>query len=75
MEKKLLTLENSTKRGGMGPNMCYLCFNEMEIVSHLLIHCQFTKDAWKEIKKVFNFNFCWNSLDLLICFKNVLEKD
>lgn len=36
---KILTTKNYIKRGGMGPNVCYMCLNGKESISHLLIHC------------------------------------
>ena len=59
----------------MGPNICYLCFKGEETISQLLVHCQFTQDVWNELKKVYNFDLCWNFIDLLSCFKNIMEKD
>lgn len=37
LEEIILTTNNYIKRGGMGPNIFYLCFREEEIISHFLV--------------------------------------
>lgn len=50
LENKILTWDNFLKRGGNGPNVCILCFMDVESVDHIMIHCKFTKEVWQEVR-------------------------
>ena len=38
MENKILTSDNYMKKGGNGPNICLLCFQEEEFVENIMVH-------------------------------------
>jgi hypothetical protein len=47
LNNKLLTLDVGIKRGWIGPNMCSLCKNQEEFVSHLFISCVYAEKVMK----------------------------
>jgi hypothetical protein len=47
MHKKLLTGENLTKRGIIGPHRCPMCCNAPETTDHLFVDCHFAQEVWK----------------------------
>lgn len=60
MENKIITWDNFLKRGGMGLNICLLCYSHGEIVDHLMVHCPFTKIVWQEVKLALNIAQNWD---------------
>ena len=44
--RKVLTGENLTKRGIVGPHRCPLCCNEEETIDHLFIDCTYATQVW-----------------------------
>jgi hypothetical protein len=51
LEQRILTWENLVKRGFLGPRKCVLCGKDEEIVLHLFVKCNFTKDIWTLVLK------------------------
>ena len=47
MHMKLLTGENLTKRGIIGPHRCPMCCNAPETTDHLFVDCPFAQEVWK----------------------------
>jgi hypothetical protein len=47
MHRKLLTGENLTKRGIIGPHRCPMCCNAPETTDHLFVDCSFAQEVWK----------------------------
>lgn len=74
LENKIPAVDNHTKHGGMGPNICLLCCQEVEIVMHLMVLCPFTRFVWQEIKKVHNITAFWEGAYLNSCFQNWFNK-
>jgi hypothetical protein len=58
LKDSILTGANYKKRGGIGPVVCSICLQDDETTEHLLIHCEVTKNIWKEILKALNFPEC-----------------
>ena len=49
MHNKLLMENNITKRGIEGPSRCALCNVDLEIATHLFLHCKVAIQIWKAI--------------------------
>ena len=48
---KVLTWDNFTKSGGIGPNICVLCLSKGESINHIFVH--FSLRRFGRILKVF----------------------
>ncbi|OVA11911.1 Reverse transcriptase zinc-binding domain [Macleaya cordata] len=46
---KIPTIDTLRKRGMCIPNCCYLCGRNNESASHLLLHCNYSKEVWNLI--------------------------
>jgi hypothetical protein len=44
----ILTWDNLTKRGFVGPSICMLCWEEAETMNHLLNTCPYTTQVWDQ---------------------------
>lgn len=51
-QNKIISQQNSQKKGIACPDQCCLCRNEGEYVDHIFIGCQFTKNIWNLVLKV-----------------------
>ncbi|OVA18949.1 Reverse transcriptase zinc-binding domain [Macleaya cordata] len=60
-----MTLDNLKKRGHHIANGCYLCLEQEESPSHLLLHCTYSHKIWDEI--IPQFGWCW------VCPSSVLS--
>ena len=60
-----MTRDNFQKRGGIGPNICILCFLVVESMDHLFVNCPFTMWIWNEVAFTLNVTerWCLDSLD------------
>jgi hypothetical protein len=47
LKDQILTSANFRKRGGIGPVVCSLCFQDDETIDHLFIHYEYTQIIWK----------------------------
>jgi hypothetical protein len=61
---KVLTWDLLQKRNKHGLCMCFLCRNEDERISHLLIHCLYSQQVWIEVEFFTGTPNVWN-LDLV----------
>jgi hypothetical protein len=61
---KILTWDILLHRGWMGPNMCFLCHNNSETISHIFLDCPFTKSIWHKIFLVLNLKKMWTGTNL-----------
>lgn len=43
---KISTLDVLRRKGMYLPNICLLCYQNEESVSHTLIHCPFSREVW-----------------------------
>jgi hypothetical protein len=59
LEQNILTWENLSKRGFVGPSKCVLCGLKEETVKHLFVECKFTKDIWFYLQKELNCKGNW----------------
>uniref|UniRef100_A0A5B7BYZ2 Reverse transcriptase zinc-binding domain-containing protein n=1 Tax=Davidia involucrata TaxID=16924 RepID=A0A5B7BYZ2_DAVIN len=50
------TLDNFQKRGYSLVNRCYMCKEEEEMTSHLVLHCEVARELWILI---FSMTRCW----------------
>jgi hypothetical protein len=73
MENKILTWDNLQQKGWEGPSRCQLCKKETENISHLFIHCSFTKSVWERIQIGQKIKKVWEGNTLSDCFKNWTE--
>ena len=46
MHKKVLTGENLTKRGFLGPYRCCLCEQDVETLAHIFVGCAHAQKVW-----------------------------
>lgn len=65
---KLLTWDVLNRRGWEGHGLCLLCRHSSEDVSHLLVHCHFTKEVWKCLVSHFSVMATWSGSNLSDCF-------
>lgn len=49
-----------------GPSWCSLCKNEGDFTLHLLLHCSFTRLAWKEATWLLDYNSIWQGNSIVI---------
>jgi hypothetical protein len=54
-ENRILTWDNLSKRGLIGPSRCVLCGEREESLNHLMVDCLFTKEVWKSILNELSF--------------------
>jgi hypothetical protein len=73
-ENKILTWENLTKRGMIGPSRCVMCGDKEETLNHLLVECHFTKDIWISILKELKLKRNWGGGHLSECFQNWIKE-
>jgi hypothetical protein len=59
LEQRIITWENLVKRGFLGPRRCVLCGKSEELVYHLFVDCNFTKDIWYTIHKDLKLESVW----------------
>jgi hypothetical protein len=62
----ILTWDNLSKRGFVGPSMCLLCGEVEETMEHLLSSCHYTAQIWDQVALVMQ-------LLPLLCYNNILE--
>jgi hypothetical protein len=49
IENKVLTWDNSLKRGWVGLGWCVLCRGSEEMVQHLFVNCSYTQKVWHAV--------------------------
>ena len=54
LQEKILTTDNLLKKGFKIFNRCYLCENDVESITHLTLHCSFTKNIWDRVYGLLN---------------------
>jgi hypothetical protein len=69
-ENKILTWDNLTKRGMIGPSRCALCGAKEESLNHLMVDCLFTKDIWNSILNELKLKRKWGGGLLYECYHN-----
>lgn len=57
MLAKFPTMDSLQKRGFYLPSICLLCYQEAELVSHLLSHCLFSWEIWCSLSDYFGMTF------------------
>lgn len=40
------------------PNRCILCKNQLETVSHLFLHCPFSREVWDSLTRDLGISWC-----------------
>jgi len=73
-EQKIVTWENLTKRGLIGPSRCVLCGENEETMNHLFVECHFAKDIWTLILKELKLNRFWVGGQIIECFQFWIRK-
>ncbi|CAN1229638.1 Putative ribonuclease H protein At1g65750, partial [Linum perenne] len=53
--KKIATIDNLQKRGMQMPNMCVLCYEDLESVDHIMLSCAFTLKVWARLSSRLSF--------------------
>jgi hypothetical protein len=69
-ENKILTWDNLQQRGWEGPGWCQLCKKDSEDITHLFIHCTFTKAIWEKIQNGQKIKKVWEGNTLSECLLN-----
>ena len=72
-KNKILTWDNLQQRGWEGPSRCHLCKKDSKNITHLFIHCPFTKSVWESFVSCQHFKICWEGNILSDCFNNWVE--
>jgi len=67
---KLLTWDQLRRRGWEGPGLCPLCRQAQEDINHLLIHCHFSQEVWKNMLNYFNLPHTWSGDTISSCFNS-----
>ncbi|XP_042983287.1 uncharacterized protein LOC122312690 [Carya illinoinensis] len=62
--EKVLTIDNLRRRGLIIVDRCCLCKNSGEIVDHLLLHCDFARDAWNHLFS--RMGLAWTMLRMVV---------
>jgi len=70
LEQSIITWENLVKRGFLGPSRCVLCGKSEELVYHIFVDCNFTKDIWYTIHKDLKLESVWEGGQFIECLKN-----
>lgn len=55
--EKISTMDLLWRKGFYLPNVCLLCYQEVESVSHTLIHCPFSWEIWSGVSRDFGVTF------------------
>jgi hypothetical protein len=63
-EDKFLTWDTLQQKGWVGPSRCQLCKIDNESISHLFIHCIFSKTTWARINSILNYQSVWKGTTL-----------
>jgi hypothetical protein len=74
VENKILSWDNLQQKGWEGPSRCQLCKKDSENISHLFIHCSFTKLVWERIQTGQKIKKVWEGNNLTDCYKNWIEE-
>jgi hypothetical protein len=75
VENRILTWDTLQRKGWQGPNICHLCFKEVESVFHLFVSCSFCREVWNKIFKDFVIMTAWEGSSLCECFENWHKKE
>lgn len=70
----ILAWDALTRRGWEGPGICLLCRLSSEDVSHLLVHCHFTKEVWNRLLSHYSIKVSWSGPNLSDCFSSWISK-
>ena len=54
--RKVLTWENLTKRGFIGPSHCPMCEQQEETINHLFNDCVWTSNLWDWLQGIFHLS-------------------
>ena len=56
-----------------GPSRCPLCVSDEENADHLLLHCSFASEVWKDLLKISpdRFNMPANTQELMKTWANI----
>jgi hypothetical protein len=68
-ENRILTWDNLSKRGLIGPSRCVLCGEREESLNHLMVECLFTKEIWNSILNEFHLQRNWGGGLLCDCYQ------
>lgn len=61
---KISPMDNLQRKGFILPSICLLCYQEVESVSHLLLHCLFSREIWGGIMRDFGISLVF-PMDLM----------
>ena len=72
--KSILTSDNLRRRGMEGPSRCPLCVSDEENTDHMLLHCSFASEVWKDSLKIIldRFSMPANIQELMKMWANIL---
>lgn len=63
----LKTWENLSKRGWIGPSICFLCKLSLETSNHILVDCGFTRSLWYLISLELQLTELWGTGPFRLC--------